>query len=147
MTAHSHTEGHIDIEGAQAVTIGTPERKKEFAVQGFSKGDGFSTIDINKTWKGKVTIYGSVAAESAEVNIYYAGKDSRQNGEVLAAKSHRDSEDGFTLNGTGTQGTQSGIMNLFFSGEGAGRTGTFLATTRFSMEIILQPMEKRAALR
>ena len=127
MTAHSHTEGHIDIEGAQAVTIGTPERKKEFAVQGFSKGDGFSTIDINKTWKGKVTIYGSVAAESAEVNIYYAGKDSRQNGEVLAAKSHRDSEDGFTLNGTGTQGTQSGIMNLFFSGEGAGMKGNMTA--------------------
>ena len=127
MTAHSHTEGHIDIEGAQAVTIGTPERKKEFAVQGFSKGDGFSTIDINKTWKGKVTIYGSVAAESAEVNIYYAGKDSRQNGEVLAAKSHPDSEDGFTLNGTGTQGTQSGIMNLFFSGEGAGMKGNMTA--------------------
>ena len=127
MTAHSHTEGHIDIEGAQAVTIGTPERKKEFAVQGFSKGDGFSTIDINKTWKGKVTIYGSVAAESAEVNIYYAGKDSRQNGEVLAAKSHLDSEDGFTLNGTGTQGTQSGIMNLFFSGEGAGMKGNMTA--------------------
>ena len=49
------------------------------------------------------------------------------NGEVLAAKSHLDSEDGFTLNGTGTQGTQSGIMNLFFSGEGAGMKGNMTA--------------------
>ena len=127
MTAHSQDEGHIDIEGSDSVTIGSPNREKEFAVQGFSKADRFSTIDINKTSKGKVTINGSVAAESAKVNIYYAGKDSRQNGEVLAAKSHLDSENGFTLNGTGTQGTQSGIMNLFFSGEGAGMKGNMTA--------------------
>ena len=127
MTAHSYTEGHIDIKGAQAVTIGTPERKREFAVQGFSKGNGFSTININQPSKGQVIINGSVAAESAEVNINYAGKDSRQNGEVLAAKSHLDSEKEFTLNGTGTQGTQSGIMNLSFSGEGAGMKGNMTA--------------------
>ena len=127
MTAHSGEEGHIDIEGSDSVTIGSPNREKEFAVQGFSKADRFSTIDINKTSKGKVTINGSVAAESAEVNINYAGKDSLQNGEVLASKSHLDSEKGFTLNGTGTQGTQSGIMNLFFSGEGAGMKGNMTA--------------------
>ena len=125
MTAHDYTEGHIDIEGGQSVTIGS--RKGDFAVQGFSQGDGFSTININQQSKGQVIINGSVAAESAEVNINYAGKDSLQNGEVLAAKSHLDSEKEFTLNGTGTQGTQSGIMNLFFSGEGAGMKGNMTA--------------------
>ncbi len=61
------------------------------------------------------------------MNINYAGKDSLQNGEVLAAKSHLDSEKGFTLEGKGTQGTQAGIMNLFFSGEGAGMKGNMTA--------------------
>jgi len=125
MTAHTQKEGHIDIEGGQSVTIGS--RKEDFAVQAFSKGDGFSTININQQSKGQVIINGSVAAESAEVNINYAGKDSLQNGEVLAAKSHLDSEKGFTLEGKGTQGTQAGIMNLFFSGEGAGMKGNMTA--------------------
>ena len=127
MTAHSGDEGHIDIEGSDSVTIGNPNHEEEFAVQGFSKGNGFSTININQQSKGQVIINGSVAAESAEVNINYAGKDSLQNGDVLAAKSHLDSEKKFTLNGTGTQGTQSGIMNLFFSGEGAGMKGNMTA--------------------
>lgn len=82
MTAHSGDEGHIDIEGSDSVTIGNPNHEEEFAVQGFSKGNGFSTININQQSKGQVIINGSVAAESAEVNINYAGKDSLQNGDV-----------------------------------------------------------------
>ena len=46
-TGHYMEEGHIDIEGGHAVIIGSPDHENEFAVQGFSQGDGFSTIDIN----------------------------------------------------------------------------------------------------
>ena len=127
MTAHSGKEGHIDIEGGQSVTIGSSDHENEFAVQGFSQGDGFSTIDINKDSKGTVIINGRVAAESAKVNIYYVGDGSLQNGDVLAAKSHPDSEKGFSLDGTGTQGTKTGVMNLFFSGEGARMKGNMTA--------------------
>ena len=115
---HSGKEGHIYIEGGQSVTIGSSDHENEFAVQGFSQGDAFSTIDINKVSKGTVIINGRVAAESAKVNIYYVGDGSLQNGDVLAAKSHPDS---------GTQGTKTGVMNLFFSGEGARMKGNMTA--------------------
>lgn len=127
MTAHSHTEGHIDIEGAQSVTIGTSERKGEFAVQGFSQGDAASTININKEAEGTVIINGRATAESATVNIRYAGKDSLQNGDVLAAKSHPNSEARFTVGDGGTPGTKTGVMNLVFSGAGAGMNGNMTA--------------------
>jgi len=127
MTAHSYTEGHIDIEGARSVTIGTPERKGEFAVQGFSQGDAVSTIDINKESGGTVIINGRATAESATVNIRYAGKDSLQNGDVLAAKSHPGSRDRFSEADHGTPGTKTGIMNLVFSGAGAGMKGNMTA--------------------
>lgn len=127
MTAHSYTEGHIDIEGAQSVTIGTPERKGEFAVQGFSQGDAASTININKEAEGTVIINGRATAESATVNIRYAGKDSLQNGDVLAAKSHPGSKERFSEADHGTPGTKTGIMNLVFSGAGAGMKGNMTA--------------------
>ena len=46
-TGYYMDEGHIDIEGGHAVIIGSPDHENEFAVQGFSQGNGFSTIDIN----------------------------------------------------------------------------------------------------
>ena len=126
MTAHDYTEGHIDIEGGQSVTIGS--RKGDFAVQGFSKGDGFSTIDINKTSKGTVTINGRTTAESARVNIHYAGEGSLQNGDVLAAKSHPGSEGWSSAGEDATKpGTKTGVMNLVFSGAGAGMKGKMTA--------------------
>ena len=127
MTAHSYTEGHIDIEGAQSVTIGTSERKGEFAVQGFSQGDAASTININKEAEGTVIINGRATAESATVNIRYAGKDPLQNGDVLAAKSHPGSKERFSEADHGTPGTKTGIMNLVFSGAGAGMKGNMTA--------------------
>lgn len=65
-TGYYAKEGHIDIEGGHAVIIGKPEHKNEFAVQGFSQGDGFSSININQdpNFKGKVTIHGRTTAES-----------------------------------------------------------------------------------
>ena len=55
-TGYYMEEGHIDIEGGHAVIIGSPDHENEFAVQGFSQGYGFSTIDINTNSKGTVTI-------------------------------------------------------------------------------------------
>ena len=129
-TGYYAKEGHIDIEGGQSVTIGTPDRKHEFAVQGFSQGNGFSTIDINTNSKGTVTINGRATAESAEVNIHYAGGGSLQNGDVLAAKSHQGSKDRFTEGDKlhyGGPGTKTGVMNLVFSGAGAGMKGNMTA--------------------
>ena len=126
-TGHYMEEGHIDIEGGHAVIIGSPDHENEFAVQGFSQGDGFSTIDINTNSKGTVTINGRATAESAEVNIHYAGDGSLQNGDVLAAKSHPNSEDRFTVGDGGTPGTKTGVMNLVFSGAGAGMKGNMTA--------------------
>ena len=126
MTAHDYTEGHIDIEGGQSVTIGS--RKGDFAVQGFSKGEGFSTININQKSNGKVTINGRTTAESGEVNIRYAGEGSLQNGDVLAAKSHPGSEVWFSAGEDATKpGTKTGVMNLVFSGAGAGMKGNMTA--------------------
>ena len=129
-TGYYAKEGHIDIEGGQSVTIGTPDRKYEFAVQGFSQGNGFSTIDINTNSKGTVTINGRATAESAEVNIHYAGGGSLQNGDVLAAKSHQGSKDRFTEGDKlsyGGPGAKTGVMNLVFSGAGAGMKGNMTA--------------------
>ena len=126
-TGYYMEEGHIDIEGGHAVIIGSPDHENEFAVQGFSQGDGFSTIDINTNSKGTVTINGRATAESAEVNIHYAGDGSLQNGDVLAAKSHPNSEDRFTVGDGGTPGTKTGVMNLVFSGAGAGMKGNMTA--------------------
>ena len=126
-TGYYMDEGHIDIEGGHAVIIGSPDHENEFAVQGFSQGDGFSTIDINTNSKGTVTINGRATAESAEVNIHYAGDGSLQNGDVLAAKSHPNSEDRFTVGDGGTPGTKTGVMNLVFSGAGAGMKGNMTA--------------------
>ena len=126
-TGHYMEEGHIDIEGGHAVIIGSSDHENEFAVQGFSQGDGFSTIYINKDSKGTVTINGRATAESAEVNIHYAGEGSLQNGEVLAAKSHPNSEARFTVGDGGTPGTKTGVMNLVFSGAGAGMNGNMTA--------------------
>ena len=129
-TGYYAKEGHIDIEGEQSVTIGTPDRKYEFAVQGFSQGNGFSTIDINTNSKGTVTINGRATAESAEVNIHYAGGGSLQNGDVLAAKSHQGSKDRFTEGDKlsyGGPGAKTGVMNLVFSGAGAGMKGNMTA--------------------
>ena len=131
-TGYYAKEGHIDIEGGQSVTIGTPDRKHEFAVQGFSQGDGFSSININQNpnFKGKVTIHGRTTAESAEVSIDYAGEGSLQNGDVLAAKSHQGSKDRFTEGDEllyGGPGTKTGVMNLVFSGAGAGMKGNMTA--------------------
>ena len=126
-TGYYMDEGHIDIEGGHAVIIGSPDHENEFAVQGFSQGDGFSTIDINTNWKGTVTINGRATAESAEVNIHYAGDGSLQNGDVLSAKSHPNSEDRFTVGDGGTPGTKTGVMNLVFSGAGAGMKGNMTA--------------------
>ena len=126
-TGYYMEEGHIDIEGGHAVIIGSPDHENEFAVQGFSQGNGFSTIDINTNSKGTVTINGRATAESAEVNIHYAGDGSLQNGDVLAAKSHPNSEDRFTVGDGGTPGTKTGVMNLVFSGAGAGMKGNMTA--------------------
>ena len=129
-TGHYMEEGHIDIEGGHAVIIGSPDHENEFAVQGFSQGDGFSTIDINTNSKGTVTINGRATAESAEVNIHYAGDGSLQNGDVLAAKSHQGSKDRFTEGDKlyyGGPGTKTGVMNLVFSGAGAGMKGNMTA--------------------
>ena len=126
-TGYYMDEGHIDIEGGHAVIIGSPDHENEFAVQGFSQGNGFSTIDINTNSKGTVTINGRATAESAEVNIHYAGDGSLQNGDVLAAKSHPNSEDRFTVGDGGTPGTKTGVMNLVFSGAGAGMKGNMTA--------------------
>ena len=129
-TGYYAKEGHIDIEGGQSVTIGTPDRKYEFAVQGFSQGNGFSTIDINTNSKGTVTINGRATAESAEVNIHYAGGGSLQNGDVMAAKSHQGSKDRFTEGDKlsyGGPGAKTGVMNLVFSGAGAGMKGNMTA--------------------
>ena len=126
-TGYYMDEGHIDIEGGHAVIIGSPDHENEFAVQGFSQGDGFSTIDINTNSKGTVTINGRATAESAEVNIHYAGDGSLQNGDVLSAKSHPNSEDRFTVGDGGTPGTKTGVMNLVFSGAGAGMKGNMTA--------------------
>ena len=125
LTAHSGDEGHIDIEGNNSVTIGS--RDDDFAVQGFSKKDGFSTIDINKTSKGKVVINGRTTAESAAVNIHYAGEKSLQNGDVLAAKSHPGAEDRFSKFDSGEPGTKTGSMKLVFSGSGSGMNGNMTA--------------------
>ena len=132
LTGYYAKEGHIDIEGGHAVIIGKPEHKNEFAVQGFSQGDGFSSININQNpnFKGKVTIHGRTTAESAEVNIDYAGEGSLQNGDVLAAKSHQGSKDRFTEGDEllyGGPGTKTGVMNLVFSGAGAGMKGNMTA--------------------
>ena len=129
-TGYYMDEGHIDIEGGHAVIIGSPDHENEFAVQGFSQGDGFSTIDINTNSKGTVTINGRATAESAEVNIHYAGDGSLQNGDVLAAKSHQGSKDRFTEGDKlyyGGPGTKTGVMNLVFSGAGAGMKGNMTA--------------------
>ena len=129
-TGYYMNEGHIDIEGGHAVIIGSPDHENEFAVQGFSQGDGFSTIDINTNSKGTVTINGRATAESAEVNIHYAGDGSLQNGDVLAAKSHQGSKDRFTEGDKlyyGGPGTKTGVMNLVFSGAGAGMKGNMTA--------------------
>ena len=129
-TGHYMEEGHIDIEGGHAVIIGSPDHENEFAVQGFSQGNGFSTIDINTNSKGTVTINGRATAESAEVNIHYAGDGSLQNGDVLAAKSHQGSKDRFTEGDKlyyGGPGTKTGVMNLVFSGAGAGMKGNMTA--------------------
>ena len=129
-TGYYMDEGHIDIEGGHAVIIGSPDHENEFAVQGFSQGNGFSTIDINTNSKGTVTINGRATAESAEVNIHYAGDGSLQNGDVLAAKSHQGSKDRFTEGDKlyyGGPGTKTGVMNLVFSGAGAGMKGNMTA--------------------
>ncbi len=129
-TGYYMNEGHIDIEGGHAVIIGSPDHENEFAVQGFSQGNGFSTIDINTNSKGTVTINGRATAESAEVNIHYAGDGSLQNGDVLAAKSHQGSKDRFTEGDKlyyGGPGTKTGVMNLVFSGAGAGMKGNMTA--------------------
>ena len=129
-TGYYMEEGHIDIEGGHAVIIGSPDHENEFAVQGFSQGNGFSTIDINTNSKGTVTINGRATAESAEVNIHYAGDGSLQNGDVLAAKSHQGSKDRFTEGDKlyyGGPGTKTGVMNLVFSGAGAGMKGNMTA--------------------
>ena len=129
-TGYYAKEGHIDIEGGQSVIIGSPDHENEFAVQGFSQGNGFSTIDINANSKGTVTINGRATAESAEVNIHYAGGGSLQNGDVLAAKSHQGSKDRFTEGDKlhyGGPGTKTGVMNLVFSGAGAGMKGNMTA--------------------
>ena len=129
-TGYYMDEGHIDIEGGHAVIIGSPDHENEFAVQGFSQGNGFSTIDINTNSKGTVTINGRATAESAEVNIHYAGDGSLQNGDVLAAKSHQGSKDRFTEGDKlsyGGPGAKTGVMNLVFSGAGAGMKGNMTA--------------------
>ena len=129
-TGYYMEEGHIDIEGGHAVIIGSPDHENEFAVQGFSQGNGFSTIDINTNSKGTVTINGRATAESAEVNIHYAGGGSLQNGDVLAAKSHQGSKDRFTEGDKlsyGGPGAKTGVMNLVFSGAGAGMKGNMTA--------------------
>ena len=129
-TGYYMEEGHIDIEGGHAVIIGSPDHENEFAVQGFSQGNGFSTIDINTNSKGTVTINGRATAESAEVNIHYAGDGSLQNGDVLAAKSHQGSKDRFTEGDKlyyGGPGAKTGVMNLVFSGAGAGMKGNMTA--------------------
>ena len=61
------------------------------------------------------------------MNIHYAGDGSLQNGDVLAAKSHPNSEDRFTVGDGGTPGTKTGVMNLVFSGAGAGMKGNMTA--------------------
>ena len=105
LTAHSGNEGHIDIEGNQAVTIGSAH--DDYAVQAHSKSDGASTIDINKTAGGVVTINGKVTADSGTLNINYAGAGSLQNGDAEAS----------------TFAQNPGALNLNFSGESSGMTG------------------------
>ena len=64
------------------------------------------------------------------MNIDYAGEGSLQNGDVLTAKSHQGSEDRRTVGDTliyGGPGTKTGVMNLVFSGAGAGMNGNMTA--------------------
>ena len=64
------------------------------------------------------------------MNIHYAGGGSLQNGDVLAAKSHQGSKDRFTEGDKlsyGGPGAKTGVMNLVFSGAGAGMKGNMTA--------------------
>jgi outer membrane autotransporter protein len=119
LTAHSADEGHIDIEGNQAVTIGSAH--DDYAVQAHSKNVGASTIDINKTSGGVVTINGKVTADSGTLNINYAGAGSLQNG---------DAE-------TSTFAQNPGKLNLNFSGENSGMTGNLSALNNSTAAVSL----------
>jgi outer membrane autotransporter protein len=110
MTGHSWKEGHIDIEGNQAVTIGSAS--DDYAVQAHSESDGASTIDINKTAGGVVTINGKVTADGGTLNINYAGTGSLQNGDAEAS----------------TYAQNPGVLNLNFSGENSGMVGNLSAS-------------------
>ena len=120
-TARNYTEGHIDIEGNQAVTIGSSQ--EDYAIQGYSQNGGASTIDINKNARGVVTINGKVTADSGTVNIHYAGAGSRQNGDAASS--------------TVANNANHGSLNLHFTGEQSGMTGNLSAAGSSSAKVSL----------